>query len=52
MKKLQLDKLSENEMSLIKGGEWIIVNGKLEWVDLKNLEDDDVPPPPPPPLLS
>lgn len=51
MKTLQLEKLSENEMSLIKGGKWMFIDGEWHWVVTMDLKDDEVPPPPPP-LLS
>lgn len=34
--------LSPNEMSLIKGGDWVLTEDGWEWVeDNKSLDDDD-----------
>lgn len=38
-----LEKLSENEMSQIKGGEgyWVLWNGEWRWVNTYDLDDED-----------
>jgi hypothetical protein len=28
-----IDSLSQAEMNYVKGGEWVIINGKLVWVN-------------------
>lgn len=42
MKTTELEKLSENEMSQIKGGgRWIWINGELIWIDTYDLGGND-----------
>lgn len=39
-----LEKLSENEMSQIKGGEkWLFINGEWICIEPYDLEDEDTP---------
>lgn len=46
----ELEKLSESEMSQIKGGGgyWVWVDNQWFWIEAMDLGDEDTPPPPPP----
>ena len=43
MNTAELEKLSENEMAQIKGGEghWEMINGQWAWVETYDLGDED-----------
>lgn len=50
MNTTELEKLSENEMSQIRGGGyWAWIKDQWIWINTLNLGDEDTPPPPPPP---